>query len=136
MPKRIIGGWTWRGAHCAPALLCLILCACTSPEGTAFLLLADPGKYLYYNCKQLDGTRNAALARQKGLKGLIDKAEAEAGGVLVGAVAYRADYAAVTQDIATIDATAREKNCTPQSAAAPAAAPPPPTTWRSNSAIQ
>jgi hypothetical protein len=103
------------------------LCACSSVGDIGFLPLADPGKYQYATCQQLTVVRTAALARQKGLQDLINKAEEGAGGVFVGAMIYRPDSIVADQDLRLIDATAREKNCPP---------PPAPATWRSNTAIQ
>ena len=111
MSKRIIGGRIWRAAHCAPIVFCLALGACSSAGEPGFLLLADPGKYQYHNCQQLDVARTRVVARQKDLKELIEKAEGGTAGVFVGAIAYRTDYVAGDQDLKTIDATAREKNC-------------------------
>ena len=127
MSKRITGARAWRAAHYVPIALCLALCACSSVSDIGFLPLADPGKYQYYNCEQIAAARTGSLARQKGLKGLIDKAEEAPAGVLVGAMIYRPDSIVADQDLRLIDATAREKNCPP---------PPAPATWRSNTAIQ
>jgi hypothetical protein len=113
-----------RAAQSAPLALCLVLAGCTSTVENQVTFFADPGKYEFYNCKQLADARNTMSARQQELKGLIDRAEQSASGVLVGAIAYRSDYIAAGEDIKVIDATARSKNC----AATPA--------WRSNGAIQ
>ena len=97
---------------------------------TNFLLLADPGKYQYHTCKQLAEARKRVLDREGEFRELIDKAEKEPGGVVVGAIAYRADYVALGQELKVVDATARDKNCN-----SPPAAPAAPTR-RSDSAIQ
>jgi hypothetical protein len=121
MLKRIIGGF-WRAPYFATAACCLALGACASGGDTGLLILADPGKYQYHNCTQLAEARTKALDRQKELKGLIDKAEQGAGGVFVGAIAYRSDYVAVGQDLQTLEATAREKKCPPPGATIPTTA--------------
>jgi ABC-type transporter Mla subunit MlaD len=107
-----------------PLLLCVALAACSSTSENTMTFFADPGKFQYHNCDQLATAAKALTARQKDLKTLIDKAEQGAAGVFVGAIAYRSDYAAVTEDLRVLDGTARAKNC------------PAPTIWRSNTVIQ
>jgi hypothetical protein len=124
--KMVGGGMILRATGAALLLLCLALAACSSAGDTGLLLLADPGKYQYHNCQQLIAARTALVNRQKELRGLIDKAEQETGGVIVGVIAYRSDYAAVNQDLKTLDATWRDKNCAP-----PPAPRAPPTDWQS-----
>jgi hypothetical protein len=103
--------------------LCLMLngCAAGAPEVFVF---ADAGKYQYHNCEQLAVALKAQSARARDLKELMDKAEQSAGGAFVSFMAYRADYAAVTEDLRVLDATARAKNCRT------------PGSWQSNSVIQ
>lgn len=130
MSDRIIAGRITRAAQLGVLALCGALSACASTGDSAVTFFADPGKYQYHNCKQLATAHTNMLARQKELKGLIDKAEQGAGGVLVGAIAYRSEYVATGEDLKVIDATAREKNCSPPSVQAP------PPTRRSDTAIQ
>jgi hypothetical protein len=111
MAKRVTESRCWRAAHLAPAALALALGACSATGDSGLLVFADPGKYQYYNCKQIEGARASVAARHKELGELIGRAEQETGGALVGAIAYRSDYAASGQDLKVIDATAREKNC-------------------------
>jgi hypothetical protein len=110
--------------HLALLALCLSLAACSSASESSMTFLANPGKYQYHNCDQLSASRKAVAARQKELKELIDRAERGAGGVFVGAVAYRPDYAQTTEELRVIDATARDKDCLTTA------------TWRSNAVIQ
>jgi len=88
------------------------------------LILGDSGKYQYHNCEQLATARVSGTAREKELRELIERAERGPGGVVAGALAYRPDYIAVSEDLRVIDATARSKNC---------ATPP---TWRSSTVIR
>ena len=55
---------------------------------TAF---ADPAKYEFYDCKQLEGERKSLAGRAAELQGLMAKAETGAGGAVVSEVAYRND---------------------------------------------
>jgi len=106
-------------------LTALVLCAALT--GCAIetpLILADPGKYQYFNCEQLAKANTQQTARQRELKELIEKAEQGAGGVVVSMMAYRSDYLAVNEDLRVIESTARNKNCVTTS------------TWQSNNAIR
>ena len=85
---------------------------------------AAPGKYQYHDCDQLAVALKATTARQKDLKGLIDKAGQGAGGAFVGTIAYKTDYVAATEDIKLLNLAAREKNCLTSE------------TWQSNTAIR
>ena len=101
----------------------LMVAGCSS-AGDGVFLFNDTGKYEYYNCEQLAAARRTSTARERELKELIEKAEQGAGGVIVGAIAYQADYRTAQEDLRIIDAAERAKSC---------AVPP---TWRSNSVIR
>ncbi len=103
------------------ALICL--CACSSMD-TPFTVFADPGKYQYYSCEQIASVTKATSARQQDLKTLMDRAEQSTGGVIASALAYRADYATVTEELKVLQATARDKNCDSAES------------WRSNTTIR
>jgi hypothetical protein len=105
-------------------VLCVALAACSSTSESTMTFFAAPGKYQYHDCDQLATAMKATTARQKDLKGLIDKAEQGAAGAFVGAIAYKTDYLAATEDIRLIDAAVREKNCLTSE------------TWRSNAIIR
>jgi hypothetical protein len=88
------------------------------------MMFADPGKYEYHTCEQINAARNAAVGREAVLRDLIAKAEQGAAGVLVGTIAYRGEHRAMIEEMASVEAAARRKNClTPKS-------------WRSNNVIQ
>jgi len=88
------------------------------------MLFADPGKYEYRTCDQIQAAGRSMVAREKVLRELIEKAERSAGGSVVSTVAYRGEHRTVVEEIEVIDATSRRKNCLT------------PSTWRSNTAIQ
>jgi hypothetical protein len=50
----------------------------------------------------------------------MDKAEQSSGGAVVNLFAYKADYAAATEELRLVDSAARAKNC---------------DSWSSNSAV-
>jgi hypothetical protein len=110
-------------SRAAPLLLCALLAACSSTlEGP--LLFSDPGKYQYHTCDQLTLAARNQSAREQELKRLMDKADEGAAGPVVSAIAYRAEYMAVGEDLRVIESTARGKNCLT------------PSTWQSNTVIR
>jgi hypothetical protein len=88
------------------------------------MLFADPGKYEYHTCEQINAAGRAAVAREAQLRDLIAKAEQGAAGAVVSTIAYRGEHRTLVEEIAVIEVTAKRKNClTPKS-------------WRSNTVIQ
>jgi hypothetical protein len=112
-----------RAGALAPLLAGALLAGCAL-GGDNLLLLVDSGKYQYHTCEQISNAAKAAVARRQELATLIERAGQSPGGVMVGAVAYRVDLAAVDQDLQILETTARNKNCAN------------PANWRSNSVIQ
>ena len=90
---------------------------------------ADPAKYEFYDCKQLEAERKSLANRRAELQGLMDKAETGTGGVVVAEIAYRNDYIAVRGQQRFADEAWRKNNCreTPPGAAAVDAGPVRPT---------
>ena len=113
-----------RPALFASLAVCVALAACSSTSDSTMTVFAAPGKYQYHNCDQLAVAMKAATARQKDLKGLMDKAERGAAGAFVSTIAYKTDYLATTEDIQLLEAATREKNCLTSE------------TWRSNTIIR
>jgi len=97
---------------------------CSTSSNLSVMLFADPGKYEYHTCEQIQAAGQSMATQKKNLKELIDKAERGTGGVVVSTVAYRGQYRTVVEEIEVIEAAARRKNCLT------------PSTWRSNTAIQ
>jgi hypothetical protein len=89
-----------------------LLCGCVGSDTVGSLLVA-PGKYDFYNCEQIAGRLKTAIAREKELKGLIDKAERDASGVVVSAFAYQTDYATARGDVKLLQDTGQRKQCPP-----------------------
>jgi hypothetical protein len=133
-----------------------IACAlfgCTSNDSGE--LLIDPGRYAVYKCDDLATRWKIVSAREKELRGLMDRAAQTTGGAVVGSLTYRVDYDAVISDERLLQRTAAEKNCglpfqTPsiqaqplqaqplqaQGAQPPAAAPPPSPQYQSDQGIR
>ena len=76
-----------------------------------FALLIDPGHYDAYHCNELAARWKVLVAREKELRGLMDKASEGGGGIVIGSLAYRTDYDAALSDEKLLLRTAAEKNC-------------------------
>ena len=74
--------------------------------------------------EQLAVAAKASAKREQDLRELIDKAQQEAGGIIVSLMAYKTDYLAAEEDLRVIENTARQKNCVT------------PNSWQSNSVIR
>jgi len=95
---------------------------------TALSAFADPAKYDYYDCKQLEGERKAISTRTAELQGLMAKAETGAAGSVVGELAYRNDYITARAQSKLVEEAWRRNKCheTPPAATTPTAAATPP----------
>jgi hypothetical protein len=101
-----------------------MLAACSSSSDSSFSIFADPGKYQYYTCPQIAEAMKSQTQRVQDLKVLIDKAGQSVGGAAVGFIAYKADYVAAEEELASVHASARSKSCDQDA------------TWRSSTAIR
>jgi hypothetical protein len=118
-------------AVAAIALLALglALAGCASSVGefgdnmtTAF---ADPARYEFYDCKQLQDERKGINSHIDDLKRLMAKAETGVAGPVVAEIVYRQDYIAYRGQLKFIDENWRRNKCqdVPEAANAPAAPP-------------
>jgi len=82
---------------------------------TAF---ADPAKYDFYDCKQLEKERKNLATRSAELQGLMAKAETGFAGPVVAEMAYRNDYIAVRGQSRFAEEAWQRNKCT-ESPAAP-----------------
>ena len=89
---------------------------------------ADPAKYEFYDCKQLEAERKSLGSRGAELQGLMAKADTGVAGPVVAELAYRNDYISVRAQEKLADEAWRRNKCheTPPAATAAAAAAPPP----------
>lgn len=87
---------------------------------TAF---ADPSRYDFYDCKQLQAERKAINGRIDDLKRLMAKAETGVAGPVVAEVVYRQDYIADRGQLKFVDENWRRNKCVevPETANTPAA---------------
>lgn len=100
----------------------LSLAGCASEDAASSFLVA-PGKYVLYQCDDLERAAKAALARQQELERLMARASATATGQLIGDAAYGTELASVRGQLRDLRATARDKNCSPMPGEAPTASP-------------
>ena len=119
-----------RHAVAAATLLALGagLSACADMGDTALSAFADPAKYDYFDCKQLEGERKSISNRSAELQGLMAKAETGAAGSVVGEIAYRNDYITARAQSKLVEEAWRRNKCreTPPSATTPTTAATPP----------
>jgi hypothetical protein len=93
-------------------VLAMALGGCSTPGvDSSFTVFADPGRYLYYSCDQINAQLKHWTTREQELRLLMDKAEQGAGGAVVNVIAYKADHVAATEELRLLNKTAREKNC-------------------------
>jgi hypothetical protein len=92
--------------------LACALCGCAGNDSGA--LLIDPGRYDIYKCDDLAARWKLVSARERELRGLMDRASQSGGGAVIGSLAYRSDYETVLSDERLLQRTAAAKNC-PQS---------------------
>jgi hypothetical protein len=101
-----------------------LLTACSSSGESSFSLFAEPGKYQFYSCVQIATETKNVTKREQDLKALMDRAAQSTGGAAVGFIAYKADYVAASEELDSLHAAARSKNCDQD------------PTWRSSTVIR
>jgi hypothetical protein len=101
-----------RGAAVA-ALLALGpgLAGCAGISDSMSTAFADPARYDLYDCPQLEAERKKLAERSAELQGLMAKAEAGTGGVVVAEIAYRNDYIAVRGQTELAEEAWRRNKC-------------------------
>jgi hypothetical protein len=93
------------------AALALALAGCGSVSDPAAFGIVSQDRYDFMTCKEIIANRTAQNARMKELGERIEKAEASAGGFIVGAAAYRSEYVQARGLAAAADRAARLNNC-------------------------
>ncbi len=117
----------YRRVSASAALVALLLAGCSTNDSW----LVDPGHYSAFHCDALPARLNAIQERRKELSSLMARASDGGGGVLIGAMSYRADYEKTIGEEKALRHTAAEKNCNlpppaPPVTPTPAAYTPPP----------
>ena len=107
------------------------LAGCADMSDGLTSAFADPAKYEFFDCKQLEAERKVLANRAAELQGLMAKADTGVAGPVVAELAYRNEYIAVRGQTRLVDEGWRRNKCketappTPGAAPAAAAAPPP-----------
>jgi hypothetical protein len=99
---------------------------CASMSDTISTGFADPAKYEFYDCKQLEAERKSLATRTAELQGLMAKAETGVGGSVVAELAYRNDYIALRGQSKFAEEAWRRNNCHESPPAPAPVAPAPP----------
>jgi hypothetical protein len=104
------------------------LAGCAGMSDSMSTAFADPAKYEFYDCKQLESERKSLASRAAELQGLMAKADTGVAGPVVGELAYRNDYIAVRGQSKFAEEAWRGNKCqeTPPAATPAAATPAPP----------
>ena len=95
------------GSLLIPAALTVARCG----SDGAGAIWVDPGKFTFYKCDDLARRWKELVAREKDLRGLIDKANETSTGAVIGSIAYRSDYDAVLSEEKLLQRQADEKKC-------------------------
>jgi hypothetical protein len=104
------------------------LAGCSSMGDTMVSAFADPAKYEFYDCKQLETERKNLAARAAELQGLMAKADTGVAGPVVAELAYRNDYISTRAQSKLADEGWRRNKCHDTPPPAPGVAPAPPPT--------
>jgi hypothetical protein len=95
----------------AGAALAAGLAGCAVSDDQLARLVVAPDKYALYNCVEIARAQQTATAREQQLQQLMAKADVDASGRLVSAVAYRPDYLTVRGELNELRAAAAAKHC-------------------------
>jgi len=90
------------------------------PAASAFVA---PGKYMLFQCDDIDREAKGVMARQKQLEALMAKSNASTAGQLIGDATYGTDLAGMRGQMRDLREAARDKNCNFVPGAEPAPAP-------------
>ncbi len=102
-----------------------LLAGCAaSGEDTAAKFLVAPGKYVLYDCAQLQQAMAGIRVQQDKLEKLKAKAGSDAAGRTIGAAVYEPQLLQLRGNMADLRRTAGEKNCKPTPSAEQRPAPP------------
>jgi hypothetical protein len=100
-----------------------LLGGCAASGENAEDFYVAPGKYIFYDCKQLAGVAAYFEQRNKELEGLMARAKKGAGGELVSAMVYNSDYYSNLGELKDVRREQAEKKCDPGITAPPTAPP-------------
>jgi hypothetical protein len=97
-----------------PALLAIAMGGCSiALDESSGPFSAAPGKYDFLDCPGITARSKEAGVREAELNGLIERANREPAGVIVGALVYRDELNQVRANQAALRKAADDKRCTP-----------------------
>ena len=99
------------------------LSGCAEMSDSMTTAFADPAKYEFFDCKQLEAERKSLATRTAELQGLMAKAETGVAGPVVSELAYRNEYVSLRGQARFADEAWQRNKCHPSPAAAAAGAP-------------
>jgi hypothetical protein len=102
-----------RGSFWIAGMAAAWLAGCSNLEKISSVMVT-PGKYESYSCQQIAEQIKAAGARERELKGLMEKAVKDTTGPLISAVAYDSEYLTTYGELRQLRETAEHKRCEPQ----------------------
>ncbi len=102
------------------------LTCCADMNDTMTSAFADPAKYEFFDCKQLEAERKSLANRAAELQGLMAKADTGVAGPVVAELAYRNDYISARAQSRLVEEGWRRNKCHETPPPAPGAAPAPP----------
>lgn len=100
------------------------LSGCAEMGDSMSTAFADPAKYEFYDCKQLEAERKGLASRTAEVQGLMAKADTGVAGPVVAELAYRNDYIALRGQSRFAEEAWRRNKCR-DSPPAPAGTPAP-----------
>jgi hypothetical protein len=92
---------------------------CSFSLDSAGDMFSAPGKYDYLKCPDITSRTQSALAREKELVGLMQRANQDTAGPVVNAFVYQDELNAVRADILMLHKTADDKRCNTQATTVP-----------------
>ena len=101
---------TLTGALLAWAVTAIVLAGCTSGDGIG-TILADPGRYSAFHCKDMADRWISLNTRENQLGDLMLRASQGTGGTVIGAMAYRPEYEQILTEKRMLKRAAVEKKC-------------------------
>jgi hypothetical protein len=99
------------------------LSGCADMSDSMTAAFADPAKYDFFDCKQLEAERKSLASRGAELQGLMAKADTGVAGPVVAELAYRNEYVSVRGQARFAEEAWQRNKCHPSPPAAAADAP-------------
>ena len=93
------------------ALLAASLGGCTTSLGVVSDPFVAPAKFQFLRCEDIAKRLVATQAREKELRGLMDRASTGVGGSTVNVLVYQPDYQTVQSELQQLHEAAVEKQC-------------------------